>query len=163
MHHVLPAGITSYLEPLFQPSLQLTSPLAMQLLPHQTLLQPSAAAANLPLLLSSLGEQQTALAAASAGARAGSSSTAAVLCNGCYCCATSSWQSMGSLQLLALQIIATTAAAGCAEQHQQASGLVLQERLQHMLHSCSSSMPCLQWFGTSPCECNKYLKHLSQP
>uniref|UniRef100_A0A383W7T2 Uncharacterized protein n=1 Tax=Tetradesmus obliquus TaxID=3088 RepID=A0A383W7T2_TETOB len=129
-------GIASYLKPLFQPSLQLTWPLASQLLPHQTLLQPSAAAANLPLLLSSLGAQQPAHAAAAGVAEAGSSSTAAVLCNGCYCCATPSWQSMGSLQLLALQVIATFAGAGCAQQQQQASGVQQQDEPcgQVMLH-----------------------------
>jgi hypothetical protein len=117
----VPAGIASYLEPLFQPSLQLTWPLASQLLPHQTMLQPSSAAASLPLLLASLGscKQPAHAAASAAGAEAVSSSTAAVLCHGCYCCATADWQSMGSLQLLALQVIATSAAAGCPEQQQQ--------------------------------------------
>jgi hypothetical protein len=80
------AGISSYLEPLVQPSLQLTWPLAAQLLPHQTILQPSAATAQLPLLLQNLGaEAAEHAAAAAAGVVEGSSSAAAVLCNGSYC------------------------------------------------------------------------------
>lgn len=141
-----PAGIASYLEPLLQPSLELTWPLASQLLPHQTLLQPSAAAANLPLLLSSLGAQQPAHAAAAGVAEAGSSSTAAVLCNGCYCCATPSWQSMGSLQLLALQVIATFAGAGCAQQQQQASCV----QQQQVKHTCTQ---LCQHLSSQHCRC----------
>lgn len=88
-------------------------PLVMLLLPYQTKLQPSTAAAHLPRML-----QHVCNAMNQAGDK---TAAAAVLHSGCYCCATTGWQAMSSLQLLALQLIASAAAGHHAvgQQHGQ--------------------------------------------